>query len=73
LKISYYNASVGVKLWAKARISAVILVEESKTPDNTITFVDKKPRGRKVSSLNGTEKELAPNSKQIIKGLNQFN
>jgi hypothetical protein len=56
LKISYYNASIGVKLWAKARIRAVILVQERQTPDDEVEFVNKKPKGRKVSSLNGTEK-----------------
>jgi hypothetical protein len=45
-----------VKLWAKSRISAVIIVENGKTPDNSIDFINKLPKGVKVSSLNGTEK-----------------
>lgn len=31
-RISYYNVSINVKFWTKARVSAVIIVEERKTP-----------------------------------------
>lgn len=47
-----------------------MITQENKTPDSNIDFINKRPVGKKVSSLNSSEQRFAPSSKQIIKGLN---